>query len=66
MDPFQTTKCSFKYDFTELILTNKALSITYSTKIDAFLQTWGEKMGLQNWAMKVGRSSSQSDVQHMP
>lgn len=50
MDPFQTTKCSFKYDFTELILTNKALSITYSTKIDAFLQTWGEK----KWAYKTG------------
>jgi len=66
MDPFQTTKCSFKYDFTELILTNKALSITYSTKIDAFLQTWGEKNGLTKLVMKAGRSSSQSDVQHMP
>lgn len=45
MDPFQTIKRSFKYDFMALILTNKALSITYFTKINVFLQTWEKKKG---------------------
>lgn len=40
MDPIQTTKRSFKYDLMVFILTNKALSVTYFTKINVFLQTW--------------------------
>lgn len=66
MDPFQTTKHSFKYDLMVFILTNKALSVTYFTKINVFLQTWGGGKGLQNWAMKAEGSSSQSHVQHVP